>query len=119
MAFLAREIAEQKRVDLAVASSLTAPLLYPSSGIGPGSAGAGHPSPYSENPPSSVVSSAAASGVVPVAPLLGVVGGGGAGLGSGTGVSGANIHVVLPGDRDAQRRKHRSKVTYYEKGAQC
>ena len=119
---LLREIAEQKRVDLAVASSSVASLSSSSlgpSGIGPSSAGVGHPSPHSENPPPSrdfVLPSAAGRGVVP---LLGAVGSGGGGVGVGTAaVNGANIHVVLPGDRDAQRRKHRAKIAYYEKGAQ-
>jgi hypothetical protein len=123
VAFLAREIAEQKRVDLAVASSSAASLSLtapPSglSGAGLGSAGAGHTSPHPENPGSykDFVIPSATGGTVPVAPLLG---GGGAGLGGGAGgPSGANIHVVLPGDRDAQRRKHRAKIAYHEKGAQ-
>lgn len=63
--------------------------------------------------------SAAGGGIVPLAPLLGTVGGGGGAGGVGTAAAnGANIHVVLPGDRDAQRRKHRAKIAYYEKGAQ-
>lgn len=111
MAFLAREIAEQKRIDLALASSSAASSSFtapPLALFGAGAAG-GVGSPQSENPASSIIPSAT-GGTIPVAPLLGGASAGGA--------SGANIHVVLPGDRDAQRRKHRAKVAYHEKGAQ-
>lgn len=131
IAHLAREISDQKRIDLSIAiatqASLSSSLLQ-------------------LPPPSLTTSTSMGTGQPAISPggISGVSGGGGGGaigggdgwdsgsglgsafvlpgMGMGIGIggghvgNGANIHVVLPGDRDAQKKRHKAKVAYHEKG---
>lgn len=91
-----------------VAHGLYAPALHIASPSAHGYGGGGGLSPSTEYP-----SSGLSMPPIPAMPVPGVGGG------SGGGSSGGNhIHVILPGERDAQKRKSRAtKNAYHEKGA--
>lgn len=104
MTYLAREIADQKRVDHSLASNSSVfhhiaatPTLMSSAEreLGTVSSAPGQSGPSSKEP--------------------GLGAGGTPGISSNPSVAG--VHVVLPGDRDAQRKRHKSKMQYHEKGA--
>jgi len=83
VAYLAREISEQKRVDQAV--SLSRPSV------------------------------AASVGAPMQSPDTGIAGPSGKDAGGNSSSSNSMIHVILPGDKDAQRKKHKAKIAYHEK----
>ncbi|KAF8318404.1 kinase-like protein [Clavulina sp. PMI_390] len=121
--YLVREIAEQKRIDFTVAaedSGAKASAKHAGHGgiiatANGGSSALGLPVTHSYGLPSPSLDIVAKD-------FGSVVSGSGGPLGGVGGnreatVLGSNIQVILPGDRDAQKRKMRAKNAYYDKGA--